>query len=45
MVSLVFATKQVSFLDDELPLEGKDHTLAMHIEVKCEDMNFVRVGC
>ena len=43
MVSLVLATNQVSFLDDELPLKGKDHTLAMHIIVKCEDMIVTRV--
>ena len=43
MVSLVLATNQVSFSNDELPLEGKGHTLAMHIIVKCEDMIFVRV--
>ena len=29
MVSLVLATNQVSILDYELPLEGKDHTLAI----------------
>ena len=43
MVSLVLATSQVSFLDDELPLEGRDHTLAMHIVIKCEDMIVARV--
>ena len=43
MVSLVLATNQVSFLDNELPLEGRDHTLAMHTIVKCEDMIVVRV--
>ena len=43
LVSLVLATNQVSFSDDELPLKGKDHTLAMHIIVKCEDMIVVRV--
>ena len=43
MVSLVLATNQVSFSDDELPLEGRDHTLAMHVVVKCEDMIVVRV--
>lgn len=43
MISLVLATNQVSFLDDELPLEGKYHTLAMHIVVNCEDMIVVRV--
>ena len=43
MVSLVLAINQVSFSDDELPLEGKDHTLAMHIVVKFEDMIVVRV--
>ncbi|KAK9997812.1 hypothetical protein SO802_017415 [Lithocarpus litseifolius] len=42
MVSIVLAINQVSFLDDELPQEGKDHTLAMHIVVKCEDMIVVR---
>ena len=35
MVSLVLATNQVSFLDNELPPESRDHTLAMHIVVKC----------
>ena len=34
---------QVSFSDDELPLKGRDYTLAMHIIVKCEDMIVVRV--
>ena len=43
MVSLVLATSQVSFLDDELPLKGRDHTLAMHIVIKCEDMIVARV--
>ena len=43
MVSLVLATNQVSFSDDELPLEGRDHILAMHSVVKCEDMIFTRV--
>ena len=38
MVSLVLATNQVSFSDDKLRLEERDHTLAMHIMVKCEDM-------
>ena len=42
MVSLVLATNQVSFLDDELPLEGRDRTLAIHIVVKCEDMIVAR---
>ena len=43
MVSLVLATNQVSFSDDELPLKGRDYTLAMHIVVKCEDMIVARV--
>ena len=43
MVSLVLATNEVSFSDYELPLEGKDHTLAMHILVKYEDMIVARV--
>ena len=43
MVSLVLATNQVSFSDDELPPEGRDHILAMHIVVKCKDMIVTRV--
>ena len=43
MVSTVLATNQVSFTDDELPLEGRDHTLSMHIIVKCKDMIVARV--
>ena len=43
MVPLVLATNQVSLSYDELPLEGRDHTLAMHIVVKCEDMIVARV--
>jgi len=43
MVSLVLATNQISFSDDELPPEGNDHTLAMHIVVKCEDIIIARV--
>ena len=43
MVLLVLATNQVSFLEDELPPEGRDHTLAMHIMVRCEDMIVIRV--
>ena len=43
MVSLVLATNQVSFLDDELPPKGNDHTLAMHIAIKCEGMIVARV--
>jgi len=43
MVSLVLATNQVSFSDDKLPPEGRDHTLAMLIVIKCEDMIVVRV--
>ena len=43
MLSLMLATNQISFSDDELPPNGKDHTLAMHIVVKCEDMIVTRV--
>ena len=43
MVSLMLATNQISFSDDELPPKGKDHTLAIHIVVKCEDMIVTRV--
>ena len=43
MVSTVLATNQISFTDDELPLEGKEYTLPMHIMVKCQDMIVSRV--
>ena len=43
MVSLVLATNQASFSNDELPLEGSDHTLVMHLVVKCEDLIIARV--
>ena len=43
MLSLMLATNQVFFSDDELPPKGKDHILAMHIIVKCEDMIVARV--
>ena len=43
MVSTMLATNQTSFTDDELPPEGRKHTLPMHIIVKCEDMIVARV--
>ncbi|XP_075663100.1 uncharacterized protein LOC142632610 [Castanea sativa] len=43
MVSMVLATNQISFTDDELPPEGREHTLPMYIMVKCEDMIVFRV--
>ena len=43
MVSTVLAINQISFMDDELPPKGRDHTLPMHIIVKCEDMIIARV--
>ena len=43
MISMVLATNQISFTNDELPPEGRDHTLPMHIIVKCEDMIIARV--
>ncbi|KAL0010983.1 hypothetical protein SO802_006091 [Lithocarpus litseifolius] len=43
MVSTVLATNQISFTDDQLPLEGRNYTLPMHIIVKCEDMIVARV--
>ena len=39
----MLATNQISFTDDELPPEGREHTLPMHIRVKCEDMIIARV--
>ena len=42
-ISLVLATNQVSFSNDELTLEGNDHTLSMHIVVKCKGMIVARV--
>ena len=41
--NIAVGPNQVSFSDDELPLKGRDYTLAMHIIVKCEDMIVVRV--
>jgi len=43
MVSTMLATNQISFTDDELPPEGRDHTFPMHIIVKCEDIIIARV--
>ena len=43
MVSIVLVTNQISFMDDELPSKGRDHTLPMHIIVKCEDMIIAKV--
>ena len=43
MVSTMLATNQISFMGDELLAEGRDHTLPMHIIVKCEDMIVARV--
>ena len=43
MVSLMLATNLVSFSNDEFPPKGRDHTLSMHIMVKCEDMIIARV--
>ena len=43
MVSMVLVTNQISFTNDELPPEGREHTLPMHIMVKCEDMIVSRV--
>ena len=43
MVPIVLATNQISFTDAELPLEGRDHTLPMHIIVKCKDMIVTKV--
>ena len=42
-VSTVLATNQISFTHDELASKGKEHTLPMHIIVKCEDILVVRV--
>ncbi|KAK9997914.1 hypothetical protein SO802_017517 [Lithocarpus litseifolius] len=43
MVSTMLATNQISFTDDELPPEDRDHTLPMHIMVRCENMIIARV--
>ena len=43
MVSMVLATNQISFIDDELPPEGREHTLPMHIMLKRENMIISRV--
>ena len=43
MVSTVLATNQISFIDDESPPEGREHTWPIHIMVKCEAMIISRV--
>ena len=43
MVLMVLAINQISFINDELPPEGRKHTLPMHIMVKCKDMIISRV--
>ena len=43
MVSMVLATNQIFFIDDELPPESRKQTLPMHSMVKCEDMIVSRV--
>ena len=43
MVSTVLATSQVSFTNDELSPEGRNHNLSMHIIAKCEDMIIAKV--
>nr|XP_023872982.1 uncharacterized protein LOC111985560 [Quercus suber] len=43
MVSMVLATNQISFTNDEPPPKGREHTLPMHIMVKCKDMIVSRV--
>ena len=43
MISTVLASNQISFTDDKLPPEGREHTLPMPIMVKCEDMIVSRV--
>ena len=40
---MVLAANQISFTDDDLPPEGREHTLPMYIMVKCEDMIIARV--
>ena len=40
---MVLVTNQISFTNYELPPEGREHTLPMHIMVKCEDMSVSRV--
>ena len=43
IISTVLATNQISLTDDELPLEGREHTLPTLIIVKCKDMIVARV--
>ncbi|XP_030923138.1 uncharacterized protein LOC115950024 [Quercus lobata] len=38
MVSMMLATNQISFTNNELPPKGRDHALPMYIIIKCEDM-------
>ena len=38
MVLTLLATNQISFTNDKLPPEGREHTLPMHIMANCENM-------
>jgi hypothetical protein len=37
MVTSILATNQLTFSDDELPLEGRGHIKVLHISVKAND--------
>ena len=37
IVANITACNNLSFCDDDLPEEGKDHNLALHISMNCKD--------
>jgi hypothetical protein len=43
MVTAVLATNQLTFLDDELPPEGRGHVKALHITVKIRERIIAKV--
>ena len=43
MVTVILATNQFSFSDDELPLEGRGHVKALHITVKTRERIVAKV--
>ncbi|XP_019252898.1 PREDICTED: uncharacterized protein LOC109231713 [Nicotiana attenuata] len=39
----IFEANEITFSDDELPLEGTEHNRALYLRVKCEDFVVTRV--
>ena len=43
MVNRIFQVNRITFMDNELPLEGSGHNRALHLTVKCEEHYVKRV--